>query len=47
MSPTGTHVVSVANNQLYLRALDELEAQPLTERSPQAHHSGGGGRDSE
>ncbi len=30
MSPTGTHVVYAANNQLYLRALDELEAQPLT-----------------
>ena len=30
ISPTGTHVVYVANSQLYLRALDELEAQPLT-----------------
>ena len=30
ISPTGTHVVYVANEQLYLRALDELEAQPLT-----------------
>ena len=29
ISPTGTHVVYVANNQLYLRPLDELEAQPL------------------
>ena len=30
ISPMGTHVVYVANRQLYLRALDELEAQPLT-----------------
>ena len=30
ISPTGTHVVYVANEQLYLRALDELEAQPLS-----------------
>ncbi len=30
ISPTGAHVVYVANNQLYLRALDELEAEPLT-----------------
>ena len=30
ISPTGTHVVYVANEQLYLRALDELEALPLT-----------------
>ena len=30
ISPTGTHVVYGANGQLYLRALDELEAQPLT-----------------
>ncbi len=30
ISPTGTHVVYVANSQLYLRALDELQAQPLT-----------------
>ena len=29
ISPTGSHVVYVANQQLYLRALDELEAQPL------------------
>ena len=29
ISPTGTHVVYAANRQLYLRALDELEAQPL------------------
>ena len=30
ISPTGTHVVYVANRQLYLRHLDALEAQPLT-----------------
>ncbi len=30
ISPTGTHVVYVANEQLYLRALDGLEAEPLT-----------------
>ena len=30
ISPTGTHVVYVANNQLYLRALDQLEAVPLS-----------------
>ena len=30
ISPTGTHVVYVANFQLYLRVLDELEAQPVT-----------------
>ena len=30
ISPTGTHVAYVANRQLYLRALDQLEAQPLT-----------------
>ena len=29
ISPRGTHVVYVANRQLYLRALDDLEAQPL------------------
>jgi len=30
ISPSGTHVAYVANNQLYLRALDQLEARPLT-----------------
>ena len=30
ISPTGTHVVYVANRQLYLHALDQLEAVPLT-----------------
>ena len=30
ISPTGTHVVYVANDQLYLRALDELEAHTLS-----------------
>jgi serine/threonine-protein kinase len=30
ISPAGTHVVYVANQQLYVRALDELEARPLT-----------------
>ena len=29
ISPTGTHIVYVANRQLYLRALAELKAQPL------------------
>ena len=29
ISPGGTHVVYVANRQLYLRALDNLETQPL------------------
>ena len=29
VSPTGTNVVYVANDQLYLRALDELAAEPL------------------
>jgi len=29
ISPTGTHLVYVANSQLYLRALDALEAVPL------------------
>ncbi len=29
ISPTGAQVVYVANSQLYLRALDELQAQPL------------------
>ncbi len=29
ISPTGTHVVYVANEQLYLRALDALDAQPV------------------
>jgi serine/threonine-protein kinase len=30
ISPAGTHVAYVANRQLYLRALDQLDAQPLT-----------------
>ena len=30
ISPSGTHIAFVANNRLYLRALDQLEAQPLT-----------------
>jgi len=30
ISPDGTHVVYVANSQLYLRALDDLEARPLS-----------------
>ena len=29
ISPGGTHVVYVANQQLYLRAFDELEARPM------------------
>ena len=29
VSPTGTHVVYVANRQLYLRAIDEIDAKPL------------------
>ena len=29
ISPTGTHLVYVANRQLYLRAMDEIEAMPL------------------
>ena len=28
-SPDGTHLVYVANNQLYLRAIDQLEATPI------------------
>ena len=28
-SPDGTHLVYVANNQLYLRAMDQLEATPI------------------
>ncbi|MGQ0735767.1 MAG: hypothetical protein ACT4QD_19200, partial [Acidobacteriota bacterium] len=30
ISPAGTHVVYVADQQLYVRALDELEARPLS-----------------
>jgi serine/threonine-protein kinase len=39
ISPSGTHFVYVANGQLYLRALDELEARPLagTEESQAAN----------
>ncbi len=29
ISPTGTHVAYLANDRIYLRALDEFEAQPL------------------
>ena len=29
LSPDGTHLVYVANNQLYLRAMDQLEAKPI------------------
>ena len=29
LSPDGTHLVYVANNQLYLRAMDQLEATPI------------------
>ena len=29
LSPEGTHLVYVANNQLYLRAMDQLEATPI------------------
>ena len=29
VSPTGTHVAYVANEQLYLRAMDEMDAKPL------------------
>ncbi len=29
ISPSGTHFVYVANNQLYLRAFDELGARPM------------------
>ena len=29
MSPRGTHLAYVANNQLYLRALDQIEAVPI------------------
>ena len=29
VSPTGAHVVYVANEQLYLRAMDEMDARPL------------------
>ena len=30
VSPTGTHVVYVANEQLYLRAIDEIDAKALS-----------------
>ena len=29
LSPDGTHLVYVANNQLYLRAMDQLESRPI------------------
>ena len=38
LSPEGTHLVYVANNQLYLRAIDQLEAAPIPGTT------GGGGR---
>jgi hypothetical protein len=30
ISPDGTHIVYVANRQLYLRSIDQLEARPIT-----------------
>jgi serine/threonine-protein kinase len=36
ISPDGTHIIYVANGQLYLRSIDQLEAKPITSSGSQA-----------